>query len=125
MYVQNIVAPMPQQQQAGDNSVLSNDSGVVDQQVYQPPIQYSYQYQPQPVPVYYGPGPVLQPPTPQVTTQIAPVFSGPAIMQHTPSVQPETAIAPFTESTAVNFTQSQGSEHTIKAEPAGAPANAN
>lgn len=126
MYVpmQNILTPAPQQQpqqhqmQQADNSVLSNDSGVVEQQVYsQPPIQYSYPYPPQSVPVYYASAPI-PPQTPQIATQIAPVFSGPAVLQHqTSNVQSETQtqIAPFTENVvSVGFAQTQSSENISK-----------
>lgn len=117
-------APPPQQQQQQhqlhqpDSSVLSNDSGVVEQVYSQPSIQYSYQYPPhQGVPVYYASAPI-PPQTPQIATQIAPVFSGPPVLQHQASTvqsEAQTQIVPFTE-TAVNvgFTQTPSSDNISK-----------
>lgn len=68
------------------STISSNDSGVVDTNIYQcyPQSQLQYYPAPQPVPMYFAPSPVPQ------TPQIAPLFPLPPQHQQVPL---QTAIA--------------------------------
>jgi hypothetical protein len=91
------VLPQPQPIPT-DTSMISNDSGVAEQQVYQQPMQYYQQFPAQqPVPVYYAAPPQVHAQTPQIQApQITPVFPAPTIVQ-TPIVQQQTQVSASVE----------------------------
>lgn len=92
-----------------DGSTLSsNDSGVVDTNMYQgyqqPQVQYysaSYQV-PQPVPMYFAPSPLPQ------TSQIAPIF--PVAQQHQVQVPIQASISH--QASVVSVVSRQASENS-------------